>query len=83
MSAPRSVNAAVIGLLLAVFYAPVWTSIVKDTSDFAAVVIVAVLLSVWSARPFLVVFITAIAGSLNVYCETYVARLCSKIYIKM
>jgi len=37
------VNAAVVGLLLAVLYSPVWTSTVEDTSDFATVVMAAVL----------------------------------------
>lgn len=65
-SALSGVNAAVVGLLLAVFYTPVWTSTVKDVSDFAAVVIAVVLLSIWKSPPSLVVFIAAFAGLLSV-----------------
>jgi len=65
-SALGGVNAAVVGLLLAVFYTPVWTSTVKDASDFAAVVIAAVLLFIWKTPPSLVVSIAAIAGVLGV-----------------
>ncbi|MEC8137096.1 MAG: chromate efflux transporter [Pseudomonadota bacterium] len=63
-SALRGVNAAVVGLLLAAFYTPVWISTVEDVSDFAAVVIAVVLLSIWKSPPSLVVFIAAIAGLL-------------------
>jgi chromate transporter len=65
-SALGGVNAAVVGLLLAVFYTPVWTSTVTDVSDFAAVVIAVVLLSIWKSPPSLVVFIAAIGGLFGV-----------------
>lgn len=61
-AALTGVNAAVVGLLLAVLYDPVWTSSVADGSDFAAVVVAAVLLAVWKWPPWLVVLLAAGAG---------------------
>lgn len=65
-SALSGVNAAVVGLLLAVLYSPVWTSTVEDTSDFATVVIAAVLLAMWRLPSWLVVLLAAIAGFFGV-----------------
>ena len=65
-SALSGVNAAVVGLLLAVLYTPVWTSSVHDASDFATVVIAAVLLAMWKAPSWLVVLLAAIAGFFGV-----------------
>lgn len=65
-SALSGVNAAVVGLLLAVLYTPVWTSSVRDASDFATVVIAAVLLAMWKAPSWLVVLLAAIAGFFGV-----------------
>ena len=65
-AALTGVNAAVVGLLLAVLYTPVWTSTVRDASDFAAVVIAAVLLSMWKVPAWLVVLVAAVAGFFGV-----------------
>lgn len=65
-SALSGVNAALVGLLLAVLYTPVWTSSVHDASDFATVVIAAVLLAIWKAPSWLVVLLAAIAGFFGV-----------------
>lgn len=65
-SALSGVNAAVVGLLLAVLYTPVWTSSVRDASDFATVVIAAVLLAMWKLPSWLVVLLAAVAGFLGV-----------------
>ncbi len=61
-SALSGVNAAVVGLLLAVLFTPVWTSSVRDSSDFATVVIAVVLLAFWRLPPWLVVMLAAVAG---------------------
>jgi chromate transporter len=61
-AALSGVNAAVVGLLLAVLFTPVWTSSVRDSSDFATVVVAAVLLAVWKLPPWLVVILAAVAG---------------------
>jgi chromate transporter len=58
----RGVNAAVVGLLGAALYNPVWTSSVSAPGDFGVALIGFVLLTVWRAPPLLVVFVSAIAG---------------------
>ena len=65
-AALSGVNAAVVGLLLAVLFTPVWTSSVRDASDFATVVVAAVLLAVWKLPPWLVVMLAAVAGFFGV-----------------
>lgn len=59
----RGVNAAVVGLLGAALYNPVWTTSVKTPADFGIAVLGFVLLTVWKAPPWLVVAISAIAGA--------------------
>ena len=58
----RGVNAAVVGLLGAALYNPVWTSSVNAPGDFAIALVGFVLLTVWRAPPFLVVIISALGG---------------------
>jgi chromate transporter len=58
----RGVNAAVVGLLAAALYNPVWSSSVKAPGDFAVALVGFVLLTVWRAPPLLVVAIGALAG---------------------
>jgi chromate transporter len=58
----RGVNAAVVGLLAAVLYDPVWTSSVKTPADFSIALVGFVLLVVWRAPPLLVVIIGACGG---------------------
>jgi len=60
----RGVNAAVVGLLGAALYNPVWTSTVHDIRDFAIALVGFVLLTVWRAPPLLVVAFSALAGVL-------------------
>ena len=62
-SALRGINAAVVGLLLAALYGPVWTSAVLGPPDFALALVAFVLLAVWRAPPWLVVALTAAAGA--------------------
>lgn len=56
------VNAAVVGLLLAAFYDPVWTSGVRAPADFVLALGAFVLLVFWRTPPWLVVVLTAAAG---------------------
>ncbi len=56
------INAAVVGLLLAALYTPVWTSAIEDATDAALLLAVAGLLLVWKLPPWLVVLIAALAG---------------------
>lgn len=56
------VNAAVVGLLLAAFYDPVWTSGVRGSEDFVLALAAFALLVFWRAPPWLVVALTALGG---------------------
>ena len=56
------VNAAVVGLLLAALYDPVWTSAILSTTDFALGLAAFTLLVFWKVPPWLVVILTAIGG---------------------
>ena len=58
----RGVNAAVVGLLGAALYNPVWTSSVIAPGDFGVALIGFVLLTVWRAPPLLVVIVSALGG---------------------
>ena len=57
------VNAAVVGLLLAALYDPLWTSAIETPADFAVGAAAFALLAFWKAPPWLVVVVTAIAGA--------------------
>jgi chromate transporter len=61
-AAMRGVNAAVVGLLGAALYNPLWTSSVKTPGDFAIALAGFVLLLVWRAPPLLVVIVGAAGG---------------------
>ena len=56
------VNAAVVGLLAAALYSPVWTSAVQGPIDFAIAVVGCFLLVRWKAPPLVVVALCASAG---------------------
>ena len=58
----RGVNAAVVGLLGAALYNPVWTSSVRSPGDFAIALVGFVLLTVWRAPPIIVVLIGALGA---------------------
>ena len=58
----RGVNAAVVGLLAAALYNPVWTTSVKTPGDFAIALVGFVLLTAWRAPPLLVVVVSALGG---------------------
>jgi chromate transporter len=60
----RGVNAAVVGLLLAALYQPVWTVGITDAADFALAVAAFLLLFMWQTPPWLVVILSAAAGTL-------------------
>ena len=58
----RGVNAAVVGLLLAALYRPVWTSAITNAGDFALGAAAFLLLFMWETPPWLVVVFCAIGG---------------------
>ncbi|MDQ0340474.1 chromate transporter [Caldalkalibacillus uzonensis] len=57
------VNAAVVGILLAALYHPLWTNTVTSAADFALALISFGLIIFWKTPPWLVVMIGAIGGS--------------------
>jgi chromate transporter len=61
-SALKGVNAAVVGLLLAALYTPVWTSAIHSPADFGLGLVAFGLLMFWKCPPWLVVILTAIGG---------------------
>jgi len=61
-SAIRGINAAVVGLLLAAFYHPVWTSAIYKPTDFGLAILAFGLLAFWKLPPWLVVVLTAVGG---------------------
>ena len=62
-SALKGVNAAVVGLLLAALYTPVWTSAINGPADFAIGLVAFLLLVFWKTPPWLVVVLGALARS--------------------
>ena len=60
----RGVNAAVVGLLLAAFYNPVWTSGIFNRADFGLAAVAFLLLFLWRTPPWLVVVLCAAGGQL-------------------
>jgi chromate transporter len=63
-AALRGVNAAVVGLLLAALYTPVWTSAIRGPADFGLAAAAFLLLVIWRLPPWLVVLLGAVAATL-------------------
>ena len=61
-AALAGINAAVVGMLLAALYQPVWTSAVVKPQDFGLALIAFVALMFWKLPPWLVVLGTGAAG---------------------
>ncbi|CAI3787532.1 putative chromate transport protein [Pseudomonas sp. MM227] len=61
-AALTGVNAAVVGLLLAALYDPVWTSAILKPQDFGLALIAFVSLMFWKAPPWLVVMGSGLIG---------------------
>jgi chromate transporter len=61
----RGSNAAVVGILGAALYNPVWTSAVLTPRDFALALAGFLLLSVWKMPPWIVVVLLAAVGTLS------------------
>jgi chromate transporter len=59
----RGINAAVVGLLLAALYRPVWTSAIHAPGDFALGLMDFLLLVFWKWPPWLVVVLSALGGT--------------------
>lgn len=61
-AAMRGINAAVVGLLGAALYDPLWTGSVNTAGDFGVALCGFLMLTVWRARPLWVVIFSAFAG---------------------
>ena len=59
------INGAVVGLFLAAFYDPVWTSAIRSAADFSLASIAFLLLMFWKSPPWLVVALVAMATGLG------------------
>ena len=63
----RGINAAVVGLLLAALYDPVWTSAIHGPGDFGLALVALGLLAIWKWPPWLVVSLSAGVGQALTY----------------
>lgn len=59
------INASVVGLLLAAFYNPVWTSAIHNGFDISLAACAFLLLEFWKFPPWLVVILTAVIAGLG------------------
>jgi chromate transporter len=58
----RGINAAVVGILLAALYQPIWTSAIHAPVDFALALVAFGLLVIWKLPPWMVVVLSALLG---------------------
>jgi chromate transporter len=66
-SALRGINAAVVGILLAALYNPVWVGAIYGPRDFAVAIVAFLMLALWGVPPWLVVVFGAATTSLLVF----------------
>lgn len=59
----QGANAAVVGILAAALYSPVFTTAISDLRDFAVALACFVLLTAWKTPPWVVVVLSALAGA--------------------
>lgn len=67
IKAIAGVNAAVVGLLAAAFYDPIWSTAVKDSSDIAIVVVGFFVLRFWRVSPLMLVLWCLSASMLSLW----------------
>lgn len=60
------INAAVVGVLLAAFYNPVWVGAINSAQDFCLALIAFLMLAFWKIPPWRVVILTATATGLGI-----------------
>jgi chromate transporter len=63
-AALRGINAAVVGLLLAAFYNPVFVNAVLSPADFCLAIVAFGMLLLWKLPPWVVVLVSALGGAL-------------------
>ncbi|MDZ7544042.1 chromate transporter, partial [Clostridium perfringens] len=59
-----AINAAVVGILLAALYDPLFTTAVQGAADFTLAAVLFVLLAYWKLPPWLIVLLGALSGTL-------------------
>lgn len=64
-AALKGVNAAVVGILLAALYDPVFTSGIRNSVDFAIAIAAFTMLVYFKIAPWIVVLVTAVLGALS------------------
>ncbi|AMX83652.1 ChrA protein [Geobacillus subterraneus] len=64
-AALAGINAAVVGILLAALYDPIWTKAVNELADFAFVLVAFLLLAVWKWPAWAVVLVSFVGGWLR------------------
>jgi chromate transporter len=64
-AAMRGTNAAVVGILGAALYSPVWTSAVLGPRDFALALAGFLLLTIWEMPPWIIVVLLGSTGALS------------------
>ena len=64
-AALMGINAAVVGILLAALYHPVWTSAILDAGDFGLAVVALIALVHWKLPPWFVVIASGCVGGLS------------------
>lgn len=62
-AALSGINAAVVGILLAALYQPIWTGAIHAPVDFAFALLAFALLAIWKLPSWLVVLISALLGA--------------------
>ncbi len=66
-AALRGINAAVVGILLAALYQPIWTGAIHTPGDVALALLAFGLLAVWRVPPWIVVGLAALLGGVSQY----------------
>lgn len=59
------INAAVVGILLAALYNPLWTSAIREPVDFVLVLVLFGMLNFWKLPPWIIVLSGAVGGTLT------------------
>ncbi|MFD0692978.1 chromate efflux transporter [Paenibacillus sp. GCM10027628] len=62
-AALQGINAAVVGILLAALFNPVWTSTIHNAYDFSLALAAFALLVLWKLPPWIVVVLAAVGGA--------------------
>jgi len=62
-AALMGIHAAVVGILLAALYDPLWTSTILAPIDFVLLMVLLLLLHIWKVSPWIIVLLSALMGT--------------------